>query len=91
MLFQGFKSFTRKPSYWSHADTSWGYALASYFVIGGFLLLFGLSRFKLGKSAFQFTQLEAAGYMEGMAPGLKELPQERSGWRRALTSVLNFI
>ena len=93
MLFQGFKSFTRNPDYWSHVDTSWGYALASYSVLGGFLVLLLISRLNVvvGKDAFKFRQLSVADYVDGMAPPLEDVPREKSQWRRAVTAVLNFM
>jgi hypothetical protein len=93
VLFQGFKSFNRTSDYWSHQNLSWGFTLAGYSVIGGFIVLLFISRLSpvAGPDAFRFPQLDVADYVAGMAPPAEDLPREKSQWKRAYNAVLDFI
>ena len=70
-----------------------GYALASYSVIAGFILLLLISRLKpiVGSEAFKFRYLDVADHIDGTAPPLENLVREKSQWRRVVTGVLDFI
>jgi hypothetical protein len=90
VLFEGFKvvlgwhrSFQDK--------VQWGLELSTYSAIIMFLLLFLVSRWVLGETAFQRRELVAADIANGMAPTDDPPPEVGGKWRRAINAILNFI
>lgn len=103
MIFQGFEVFTRFNKIWSQPGFYWGFTLAPFTVIAGFL---GLVIFAFVRSGWTFS---IPGYIRmdlhtGQAAivrhlrainiardeGIEEV-SERPWWRRYLKKLLEFI
>jgi hypothetical protein len=89
-IFAGFEGFTRGNVSWSYWVLDWGYTLAPFGVIAGFLMLLGLSRFVLGSEAFQVPLESKMDLKTQQARRLAPLPDSRFTWRTALHRVLNY-
>ena len=69
----------------------WALELSTYVGLIMFVLLFALSRWVLGETAFQRRVLNAADIANGMAP-MGARPSELEGtWWRAINAILDFL
>src|SRR5277367_1015604 len=62
----------------------WAFELSTYLTIIMFLLLFGISRWVVGGTAFRRRELDAADIADGMAPTDEPPPEVGGKWRRAM-------
>jgi hypothetical protein len=85
----GFKVFTRHNEFWSTTDEYWGYSLASFSVIGAFLLLVLGSYFVIGKA---FIKPDAEdGALRGVSPILRKKYEKKSKSTEIASAVLDSI
>lgn len=91
VLFQGFEAFTRKNAIWSQPDMAWGFTLAPFVFIGLTFLLMVLSRIIAGRWSWDTPSLMKVDLANGIAPMLKPQPQQPSGWKRAISRILNAL
>lgn len=90
VLFEGFKVLLGWHRLFQD-KVQWAFELSTYSAIIIFLLLFGVSRWVLGETAFQRRELNAADIADGMAPMDEPRPEVGPRWRRAINAILNFI
>ena len=69
----------------------WALELSTYAGIVMFVLLFAISRWVLGETAFQRRDLDAGDVVDGMAPIGERRPEVEGEWRKAINAVLDFI
>ena len=91
VIFQGFEVFTRFNKIWSQPGFYWGFTLAPFTVIAGFL---GLVIFAFVRSGWTFSipgynRMDLHTGQAAIVPD--EQVRQRPWWRRYLKKVLEFI
>lgn len=90
VVLVGFEAFSHHDTAWSLWVLNWGYTVAPFMVIAGFVGLIGLSRLVLGPSAFEVISKTRIDLKTGRAPKLAPLPDSKSNWRTLVSKVLNY-
>src|SRR5579862_5982450 len=91
VLFQGYKVFTRGNDWWNQPGDSWGFQLAPFTVIAGFILIFIAVYTFGGKHMFHVPGLQAVDLANGRAPVLAESKETEPKWKAIVGWVLNAI
>jgi hypothetical protein len=89
-IFSGFEAFTHGNVSWTEWVLNWGYTLAPFFVIAGFVLLFLMSRLVLGRAAFEVRRKTKMDLKTQRARKLAPLPVSKFTWSTAIDRVLNY-
>lgn len=90
VLFAGFETFSHHDADWSVWALGWGYTIAPYMVIAGFVGLIILARLFFGRSAFRVEPKNLVDLHTGRAQNLERLQGSKSKWRVFASNVLNY-
>jgi len=95
VLFQGFEVFSRHNEIWAHLASSWGFTIAPWIAIAGvFVLVFAwiAKRYKTSKQwSFEVPRAGRVDLHNGVAPLVKQDPEDENRWKRALFRILNAL
>ena len=87
--------FSRHNDIWSHLASSWGFTIAPWIAIAGVcLLVFAwlVKGYKTnGEWSFEVPRAGRADLHNGVAPLVKEDPENEKRWKRILVRILNAI
>lgn len=87
--------FSRHNEIWAHLATSWGYTIAPWIAISGICLLvfaWVVKGYKTNKQwSFEVPPAGRADLHNGVAPLVREDPEDERMWKRVLFRILNAI